>query len=356
MPLRCLDSDENSIHAFELADEAWSALRAENKKRRHLRLPCCPAQVILKTSPLGLRFFAHSSKGSCTTEPETEEHLLLKTLIAEAVSKAGWSCATEVAGCAPSGYAWTADVLAEKGKHKIAFEIQWSSQTTEETLYRQERYRESGIRCLWLFRRTGFPISEALPAVCIGGDKTSGFDIRIPLYTRVPPREFNNPARWTQIIPLGKFFEALFERRFRYGAPDGVTAEVTVNSGVLDCWKQECRARTRIVTFIDVAVGPHEVQFDLRSLGRYPELLRQVLERIPPTRQFGAIKPRYSGTMGEKYMSNGCYRCDALVGAHFEHDAWYSENQLLARFPIAISGAWREAIEAEYGDLGWGIH
>ncbi|MEZ0018067.1 competence protein CoiA [Sinorhizobium fredii] len=356
MPLRCLDTDGRNIQAFDLPDEEWAVLRLDNKKNRHLRMPCCASQVVMKVSPRGTKFFAHSARGDCATAPETEEHRILKSMAVEAARRAGWACATEVAGLTPTGEAWTADVLAEKGKHRIAFEIQWSSQTAEETLYRQERYRESGVRCLWLFRRAGFPISDALPAVCVGGDLSDGFDIRIPMYSSVPPRDFNNPARWAQVLPVEEFFDALFAKRFRYGTPVGTKAEVVVHSGVLECWKRQCQALTRIVTFIEIAAGPHSCSFTVQSLAAYPDLLSHVLRQIPPTNRLGAIKRRYSNTLNESYMSNGCYRCDALVGAHFEHDAWYSDNAVLTRFPVTISDRWQQVVESEHGRFGWGVH
>ena len=45
-------------------------------------------------------------------------------------------------------------------------------------------------------------------------------------------------------------------------------------------------------------------------------------------------------------MSNGCYDCDALIGEHFEHDAWYNEQATLAEFQITISERWIKAIES----------
>ena len=56
-------------------------------------------------------------------------------------------------------------------------------------------------------------------------------------------------------------------------------------------------------------------------------------------------------------MSNGCFRCDALIGEFFEHDAWYSDNAVLASFEIAISDSWREAIMNSGGRaFGWGVY
>jgi hypothetical protein len=57
-------------------------------------------------------------------------------------------------------------------------------------------------------------------------------------------------------------------------------------------------------------------------------------------------------------MSNGCYDCDALIGQHFEHDAWNNEATTLTEFQIAISERWIKAIESIGDDIdsyGWGV-
>src|SRR5262249_40274425 len=147
--------------------EQWQALKQQNRATRHLAMPCCVSQVVLKKSLRGIQFFAHKARGACSTAPETEDHLRLKQMAVEAARANGWDAATEVAGTTPSGEKWRADVLAQKGQHKVAVEIQWSNQSNEETLRRQKRYALSGIRCLWLFRQSRFPITSDLPAARI---------------------------------------------------------------------------------------------------------------------------------------------------------------------------------------------
>jgi competence protein CoiA len=140
MPLRCLDPTGRSIQSFDLADE--------NRKARSLRMLCCGSQVILKRSHLGTQFFAHKVVGRCATAPETEAHLQLKRTVVFAARANGWEATTEVPGTSPLGEQWKADVLAQKGIHKVAVDIQWAGQTNDETMRRQERYRQSGIRGL----------------------------------------------------------------------------------------------------------------------------------------------------------------------------------------------------------------
>lgn len=341
MPLRCIGPDGQSIQSFDLPEAKWLALRLENRRSRQLRMPCCHASVIMKTSARGLKFFAHKSRGQCQSAPETEVHLALKRLAAQAARRAGWRCSTEASGSSPSGGTWTADVLAYKGEAKVAIEIQWSPQTNEESLHRQERYHQSGVRCLWLFRRSGFPVSKEFPAACISGDLSTGFKAH----------------QGGQVMPLDEFLDAVFAKRFRYGIPLGAKAIVRIQSGEIGCWK--CGVVTRIVTFIDLLVGPHDFQFTVPGLNDFPDLLASCMERIPKSSHISVVKPRYSKTQERSYMSNGCCDCDALIGEFFEHDAWHDEEATLAEFQITISERWVKAIETKTGHhtdiYGWGV-
>jgi len=337
MPLRCLGPDDRSIQSFDLTDEEWSALRSDNGRLRHLRMPCCEAPLVMKTSSRGLNFFAHKPGGPCQSKPETEEHLVLKAIAAEGARRAGWACSTEATGSSPSDETWTADVLAQKGHLKVAIEIQWSSQTSQETLRRQERYHQSGVRCLWLFRQPGFPTSKELPGAHVSGDITTGFEARLP----------------NQAMPLNKFLDAVFGRRFRYGIPVGARGAIRILSGVLECWK--CREQTRIITFIEVLVGPHRCQFRVPELNDFPDLLTSCQERIPTASRVGILKSRFSRALKQSYMSNGCYFCDALVGQFFERDAWYVESSILAEFETTISERWLEALQSDGDNYGWAV-
>ncbi len=60
-----------------------------------------PAPVVLKTSRLGTRFFAHRSLGGCASGDESPEHLHLKALAIAAARAAGWTAEAEVAGVDP---------------------------------------------------------------------------------------------------------------------------------------------------------------------------------------------------------------------------------------------------------------
>ena len=149
MPLRAV-CDTGNLHAFEFNATEWLNLK-NSYRSMGLRMPCCTSSAIPKTSSLGIYFFAHSRVGNCTSALETPEHLYCKRLIAQAARDAGWATVTEKTGVTPAGDTWVADVFCEKGIAKIAFEVQMSPQTHHETMRRQLRYKESGVRGAWFY-------------------------------------------------------------------------------------------------------------------------------------------------------------------------------------------------------------
>lgn len=152
MAFTCMKNEEQ-IHSFVYSLKDWIALK-ENKISR-FNMACCGNQAILKTSKLGTQFFAHKVKpkdSNCSTGGETAEHMHIKYLVSKILFECGWTVKVEKKGNTPSGEEWIADIYAEKGKAKIAIEVQWSPQTFIETRRRQEKYAQSGVRCAWLLR------------------------------------------------------------------------------------------------------------------------------------------------------------------------------------------------------------
>jgi hypothetical protein len=148
MPLRAVIEGSEIISCL-CGDPEWKALQDDVRlKRKKIILPCCFSEGFLRVSKLGTKHFVHKRKVGCEWKTETFQHLKAKAEIVTACKNAGYEVSTEV-----SGLNWRADVLAQKGNIKVAFEVQWSPQTLQETLERQERYKREGIRGCWFFRK-----------------------------------------------------------------------------------------------------------------------------------------------------------------------------------------------------------
>ena len=147
------NKDNQTIYGFQYDLKDWITLK-ENKESV-FEMTCCGNQAILKTSKLGTQFFAHKVKpktSDCSTGGESAEHIHIKYLVMKELDKNGWAVEVEKRGATPDGEDWIADIYAEKGKVKIAIEVQWSPQAFIETRRRQEKYARSGVRCAWLLR------------------------------------------------------------------------------------------------------------------------------------------------------------------------------------------------------------
>ncbi|MGR9197526.1 hypothetical protein [Rhizobium leguminosarum] len=161
---------------------------------------------------------------------------------------------------------------------------------------------------------------------------------------------------YSQEMPVEALLDAVFGRRFRFGIPPQGTAVAHIRVGEIECWKKQCRATTKIVTGIDVVFGPHTSSFSVPQLGEYPALFGEVLGRLPRDAKIGRLKKRFSNTQERAYVSNGCYRCDSIVGEFYEIDARYTE-EAVGSFPIQITPAWKQAIEEEMeNQLEWAVY
>lgn len=340
MPLRCVDPDAGAVfHAFDLAADEWGALIEENRRRRHLRMPCCSAQVTLRRSTRGTQFFAHKAVGECVTAPETEAHLRLKAIAVRAAREHGWHAQTEVKGITASGEPWVADVLATKGKARVAIEIQWSGQTEADTVLRQSRYAASGVRALWLMRKLAAPLSEAVPAAQVS-ENDGRFTVVVPTLTN------------DQVLPIEEFLAAAFRGRLKFGLPVGAWTTVSAVLARTRCWR--CGTSTRVVSNVQVQVGPHEFDFSVAETEDFPGVFDVIYRKLEAEHHVGTIKHRYSRTQRRSYLSNGCSRCDALFG-QFHEQAQMEERQTVCVEAFPLDARWRMALLDYDAELGWAI-
>lgn len=286
MPLRCLDADGGDVHAFAVPPDAWVMLAADNRARRHLGMPCCGARVSLKRSALGLQFFAHVGRGGCTTGDESPEHLALKQLAVDAARAHGWAAETEVAAADGS---WRADVLATRGRARVAVEVQWSPQDDAETLRRQAQYAAAGVRGLWLFRQRGFPVSAALPALRVAGSITRGFTV------------LGGDARAA--------LDAAFAGRLGFGFPVSARVEARVTEGVATCWGRDCGALNRIVVAVGLHHGASECALVVADLPPNAAATRTIIAALPRGDMVANIRARRADVARAPAMVSGCFRC-----------------------------------------------
>ena len=334
MPLKCL-LGETPVFAFNFSGEKWEQLKVENRKLKHLSMPCCKAKATPKTSKLGTQFFAHAKTGGCETAAETAEHLLAKATVAEAAKLAGWTVDTEVQGSTPAGDPWVADVLVSKGQSKIAIEIQWSKQVQEETKRRQTKYAESGVRGLWLMRHPNLLVERETPTFRLCYDEeTRSFSVLIPS-SRFFPEMINNHNKdeagyWQQGVGLRNFVAGALNGALKFAPVIGRRMPVSISTAPVECWS--CKKETRIVHEViflasKILPGHTDIHTNIYEFdgvdGGGAVLAALVPSDLLRQHGIGAIKARYSRNMGGRYLSNGCVHCDAIQGRFYDHDSWY---------------------------------
>lgn len=135
------------VDGSALDADTWRALQTSYRVGE-LEMPCCRAPAVPKTSPNGLPFFAHLA-GACQTSPESEWHLQGKQAVRDAARALGYRADLERCS-APGDPRWRADLWIDPGGAPFVVELQRSYQHLRDYVARQQRYRDAGLRCLWL--------------------------------------------------------------------------------------------------------------------------------------------------------------------------------------------------------------
>lgn len=305
MPLRALIDGADTVGPL-VADADWDRLRERVRtKNASVALGCCGAGGFLRSSKLGTKHFVHRRAAGCAGSGETYQHLWVKAEIVHACVAAGWTAETEVAGDG-----WRADVLARRGSAQVAFEAQWSAQDARDTLARQERYAASGVRGCWFLR----------------GETASPPRRELPVFALLPSADgVAVVAHAGENYSIRRFVSALLAGEVRFRAR--VAAHLRVSFVDMDCWR--CRRPAHIYYAMQTTRCGHEIPFALTRDGAGSEvepfdetvlaLVRQWLggDGRGTGIRLGAIKKRYSKTVGGSYVSFGCPHCDAIFGEWF---------------------------------------
>ena len=322
MPVRAYIEDKEIV-SIDLNDEEWSALKARLKaKEIVVTLPCCGQEGFLRTSNRGLKHFVHlKSANPCDWKPESAEHLKAKVAIMEACREQGWKAIPEF-----SEADWRADVLAVQGGNRIAFEVQWSRQTYEESCFRQERYKASNVRGCWFFR---IPPKEMTDY-----DKSLVANKDIPAFKIYKDEHSDIIAQVGQRqMPLKALVTALLNRKVKFCRHIRLKPkqEAIILFFQYECW--ECKKPQYCYTVYPKFSTVCDLEYDMMGemwsdgdIDKSPQIQIAVQQFLDSDKgkdiKVGPIKQRFSKTVQDSYLSYGCYYCDAIFG-----DFYLSESK-----------------------------
>jgi hypothetical protein len=262
-------SDDIQI-VLPVSDEDWESLQQRSRSKEiTLKMAACGCSVFPRRSSWREQHFVHFHPCGITAN-ETDQHKKLVKEIYDACkecgvhAKADLTCSTDpevVPEPDPQdpilNPRWKADVFVpEKG---ICFEVQWSSQSYNQTIARQKRYSRDGVKGIWLFRKLPNrqrPVSERY--IRLASEKaTPMFELRclqeIAPDSGLITSDFKidvNFSPWMkdrvpQLLSISDFARALLQERFQVRR-----SRLVEVSGTLSVWQVPCPFCRHYIRFL----------------------------------------------------------------------------------------------------------
>lgn len=321
------------IYSFQYNLKDWIELKED--KESVFRMGCCDNQAILKTSKLGTQFFAHKVKPkhtNCSTGGESAEHIHIKYLVMKELDKNGWAVEVEKRGATPNGEEWIADIYAEKGKAKIAIEVQWSPQAFVETRRRQEKYAQSGVRCAWLLRSGSIKARDAIvgdyaystkdmPVFSIYRNKRQDGQTYIVYNVNKLKTGSGDPLE-PIALELEDFIKSLVSSRIRFTKKYSPVKKLYLEIIKQKCWNKHCEGITNLVArmyFKEIVFGI-EIEYLLQSKvidDCDDQMVNAINSQFAQAYNFAPLRLRYNKTADKNVISNSCIHCDDFLDSHF---------------------------------------
>lgn len=320
MPIRAIINDVDIIAPL-LNHEEWEQLKIDIKKNKYfVKLPCCGQQGFLRTSKTGLNHFYHKHDDKiCNWKPESAEHLKLKYEILKACQESGWTAIPEY-----FEKDWRADIFAYKGKNRIAFEVQLSKQTYEETIERQNKYIRDQVRACWFFKKV--PKNAYEDRDCILNNN------EIPLFELdIDTNEFKVKIHNRKFL-VGDFVKHLLNRHIKFCSvlKSSLNPKVNITFFPMTCWR--CGKTSHVYNVYKNVNSICDLSLEINDYGPWsnfkfeyhPQIIKKVLEISKDPKNgivLGEIKKRNSKQVNKAYMSFGCAYCDSIFGDWFIKEA-----------------------------------
>lgn len=300
--------------AHQLSADEWAILKSVYKQRT-LTMTCGQLGVP-KTSKLGFQYFAHKPGADCTHHaggPESAEHLALKAAVEAAVEGCGWTATLEYAGPQRS---WIADVLAEKEGRRVAIEIQLSPQQPAEFVRRQERYKASGLECIWLVAPLNRQNAGGVPSYVIvdSADKVT---------IETPTTNLGEPGGDVDLASAIR--GALTGRHLQF--IDATVTAFSISTGMKKCFRSECRAWMTICRLERVQIetrcglkGTVGAEYfgrlhleDRAEKAAWPIIIKALYAESDLARP-APLRMKNSDAAGHAYLGYTCPSCGYLQG------------------------------------------
>jgi len=309
MPLRAIIHGSDVV-ACLLDEAAWNTLKAQTRSKSVEPVLPCGHRAICKTSSLGTQFFAHvgSQAGPSCGAGETKEHLLLKSLVVKIAVEMGWTAVPEV-----PGEGWRADVMLERQGERRVIEVQWSHQEDVDFRFRQDRYTQAGLECVWLYR---VPRDRHLP-----------YGLREPPVLSVSVTSDGDAVCHSgERRPLEQVLKWLLsdELRWRSTTVAGAAGTATVKIYRRPCYQCKTWMVLWYVPEVEVRCDCELLTFNLHPdlfVPKRPETSPTVTQLVAETTKDwntpkATLDMRYTRTSGVHYMAFVCPNCSAVMGEH----------------------------------------